>query len=442
MKIPFWKSNKQSDEIKSANEAENSSKNRSAAQIAEKIGHYFNPEPQKEKVLRHEDFQAAGDVYYASVSAMYKIAQRILCVLLVAFLLISILTNYREITYDNFFYLIKDFSSAVDADSTNYETLSYDSDSRHQFALYRGGLAIVNPSSVSAFSATGRRTLRLTSDFSSPFVVTSDQYLLAYDTSGTTFSVYTSFSKVYTETKDYPITDACFASDNSFVVVSRSDRSKAVIYSYSKNFKPQAEMRYSYYLLDVALNSDNNQMVSVGYDNGEGIGRTMISLREYPFVEENGADVYMDLAVDGEFPLACGFLENGRIAVITDSAIRIYDNDLEEIQSQSYSEKSVRGFHISSQGAAVSTVYASQNEIIAFDRLGNLLYHDFVASNVTEVGVYGDIIFLKVENGVIRLTAQNGKEERLPSGDGKLLLYNDKTVLVCGEAKAEYLVFD
>ena len=34
-----------------------------------KIGHFFNPEPQKEKVLRHEDFNAAGDVYYASVSA-------------------------------------------------------------------------------------------------------------------------------------------------------------------------------------------------------------------------------------------------------------------------------------------------------------------------------------------------------------------------------------
>ena len=441
MKIPFWKSNKHSKEQNQSSEAAGTEKENGVAGFAEKIRYYFNPEPQKEKVLRHEDFQAAGDVYYASVSAIYKIAQRVLCVLLIAFLLIAIMTNYREITYDNFFYLMKDFSSAVDADSTNYETLSYDSDSRHQFALYRGGLAIVNPSSVSAFSATGRRTLRQPSDFSSPFVVTSDQYLLTYDTSGTTFSVYNSFAKVYTETKQYPITDACFAEDHSFVVVSRSDRSKGVIYSYSKNFKLQAEMRYSYYLLDVALSSEQNRMVSVGYDNGTGIGRTMISLREYPFVEKQDANVYLDVAVDGEFPLACGFLENDRIAVITDSSIHIYNKNLEEIQNHSYSKKSVRGFHISSEGVAVSTVYASQNEVIAFDKFGNLLYNGAVTYNVTEVGVYDEFVFLKVENGVIRLTAQSGQKERLPSGDGKMLLYNEKTVLVCGEAKAEYLVF-
>jgi len=39
------------------------------------------------------------------------------------------------------------------------------------------------------------------------------------------------------------------------------------------------------------------------------------------------------------------------------------------------------------------------------------------------------------------IVAQSGQKERLPSGDGKMLLYNEKTVLVCGEAKAEYLLF-
>jgi hypothetical protein len=47
-----------------------------------KITSYFNPEPQKEKVLRREDFTAAGDTYYATVSAGYKVSQRILIIIL------------------------------------------------------------------------------------------------------------------------------------------------------------------------------------------------------------------------------------------------------------------------------------------------------------------------------------------------------------------------
>ena len=186
--------------------------------IFQKIGSYFNTEPQKERVLRHEDFNAAGDVYYASVSAHYKVAQRILCLFLVFFLVISVLLNFKEITYDNFFYLLKDFTSAADAGNNYYETLSYESDSRQRFTLYRGGIASVSPSRISIFTATGRRTLNETSGFSSPFAISSDKYVLFYDTAGNTFSIYNSFARVYTEKLDYPVKCASLADDGSFAV--------------------------------------------------------------------------------------------------------------------------------------------------------------------------------------------------------------------------------
>ena len=165
-----------------------------SSRFSEKLFDFFSPEPQKERVLRHEDFDAAGDTYYATVSAGYKVAQRLLWLLFVLFVVISIAVNHTEITYDNFFYMLRDFSSAVDAESTNYEMLSYESDSRQKFALYRGGLATASPSAISVFTATGRRTLRLESSFSAPYIISSDKYMLVYDTAGTTFSVYNSFS--------------------------------------------------------------------------------------------------------------------------------------------------------------------------------------------------------------------------------------------------------
>ena len=65
-----------------------------SGKLSEKVGRFFHTDTQKEKVLRYEDFNAAGDVYYAGVSAVYKVAQRILWLLFVLFLVISILLNY------------------------------------------------------------------------------------------------------------------------------------------------------------------------------------------------------------------------------------------------------------------------------------------------------------------------------------------------------------
>ena len=262
MKFPFkWK----------PREGDSSSEENGS--FADRIGRFFSPEPQVERVLRAEDFHAAGDTYYATVSAGYKVAQRLLCTALVVFLLGAILLNHREITYDNFFYLIKDITGAAESDGSRYETLSYESDSRQNFVLYRGGLATVSPSNVSVFTATGRRSYQSTSGFSSPYAISSNRYVLIYDTSGSTFSVYNSFARVYTESLDYPVSDACIAEDGSFVVVTRSSDSRAVVLVYNKRFQKAAELRSDAFVFDVSANRGRDTLTLLSYEAGDGVGR-------------------------------------------------------------------------------------------------------------------------------------------------------------------------
>ncbi len=404
--------------------------------FAGKIGQYFNPEPQKEKVLRHEDFNSAGDIYYATVSAGFKVAQRILWVFFVFFMAFSLVFNFREITYDNFFYLIQDFGNAVDAQSTNYETLSYASDSRQKFSLYRGGLVTVSPSGISIFTATGRKTLQTDSGFSSPYAVCSGKYVLVYDTSGKTFSVYNSFARIYTETLDYPVTNACFAENGSFAVVTREADSKSVVYLYSKNFKKLAKYRLDSYMFDIAIDSDRKLMTFLYYDIGNGIGNTHLSVRDLSTLEEVDR-----LDIPGEFPLQCSFLEKGAFSVITDSSVRIYDSDFEETEGVQYAGGTLSGFYASEEGIAVSVLSSSKNMIIAFDKYGKMLYNDNVGFRVADIGIYDNTLFLQTERGVTCLDPKTEHYEELTSGDGKMLIYNAKTVMVCGESKAEYLVF-
>ena len=318
--------------------------------FGQRIGRFFSPEPQVEKVLRAEDFHAAGDTYYAGVSAGYKVAQRLLWTVFVVFLTCSILFNYQEITYDNFYYLIKDFSGAVDTDNRRYETLSYESDSRQRFVLYRGGLATVSPSNISVFTATGRRSLQTTSSFSSPYAVSSNRYVLIYDTSGKTFSVYNSFARVYTETLSDPVTDACLMEDGSFVIVTRSSDYRSVVRVYNKRFEKAAELRSEAYVFDIAASKDKNVLTLLSYDAGNGVGQTTLSVRELSSLEEENR-----ISFSGEFPLGCDFLEDKGFALVTDRHIRILDGDFSEKErSEDYSGEILRGFALSSEGAVVS----------------------------------------------------------------------------------------
>ena len=433
MKLPFGKK-KNEDNSKSNNEAHRSSNN---GKVLGRLGSFFNPEPQKEKVLRRKDFNAAGDTYYATVSAGYKISQRILVLLLVLFLLFSLVTNFREITYDNFFYLIKDFSSAVDIESTNYQTLSYDSDSRHFFSLFRGGLTVVNPSNISVFTATGRRTMTETSRFSSPCVESSDKYFIIYDTAGTVFSVYNSFSRVYKETLEYPVTAATFGNDGTMAIITRDISHKSLVHVYSKNFKRVFTVPSDKLAFDVEISSENDKIAIAYYDIGDGSGRSEVSVRSLSTAQEE-----LSFEIDGEFIIESAFLEDERFGVITDRSVKIFDKYFEELESYSYENGAVSGFHADAQGIAVSYTQNSKNIAIVFDKSGNLLYNETINDNIKDVGVYENYVFLRTDSGVIRVDSKDHNEQLLTSGQGKMLIYSSDTVLICGDAKAEYLVFE
>ena len=404
-----------------------------------KIGDFFNPEPQMERVLRHEDFNGAGDTYYANVSALYKVAERLLWLILVVFMVISLVTNYKEITYDNFFYLLKDFSTAADSEVPSYQVLSYDSDSRQTFALYRGGLVSASPSAVSVFTAGGRRTLKSNTEYYSPNIVCSDRYVLVYDSASAAFSVYNSFSKVYNERLESPITDACFGSDGSFAVATKNEDSQSVIYLYGKDIKLRGDISESKYIFDMAIGENGERFCTLTYQAGNGKGMTTLNLYSIKSSESSGKLESID--IDGEFPIGCAYLDNGRIAVLTNLAIRIYDKDLDEREKHTFYGSNIRAFKTSADGISVVVSSDAEKKIIAYDEKGEFDYEDDLGENVSAIEQCDGYLFLRTASGVIRIDMDNNEREFLPSESGKMLIYGNDTAMVCGEAKAEYLVF-
>ncbi len=424
-------------DLKNKNKISNDNASSSPKSFLSKLGNYFKPDTQKEKVLRHEDFNRAGDTYYASVSVAYKISQRILLLVLVVFLLVSLVTNFQSITYDNFFYLLKDFSAVSDTGSSISDILSYDSNTRHFFALYRGGLTVVNPSNISAFTATGRKTFSTTSNFSAPCIETSDKYFAVYDTAGTTFSVYNSFARVYTESFEYPIGGVAFAENGYMAVMTRSMEKKSLVHVYNKNLKKKYTVPSDSYAFNVAMDSRNEKLAICYYDIGDGSGRTQIDIRGLIDTE-----IKTTIEINGEFPLEIGFLDNEKFAVITDRSVRIYDKYFEESDAYEYDNGIISAFCVNKQGVALSYSLNSKNYAIVFDKKGILLYNESINDNIKGIGVFNEFVFLRTDLGVTRIDTTNLSDESIASEQGKMLIYNENTVLVCGDTKAEYLKFE
>ena len=413
------------------------------------VADFFDPEPEKEKILRHEDFSRAGDEYYAAVSSRYKIVGRVFTVLLVVFLLFSILTNMSNITYENLFYFAREFGSAVDMASVQYETLSYDVYKDQSFTLYRGGIAAVSPSNVSLYTATGRKTFGGRSSYVAPFSVASKKYLLVYDVSGNGFSLYNSFSKVYSETFENPVTDAAISDSGAFAVVTRSSEFKTVINVYSDNINLIGRYNYKEYAFDVAMDNDGKRMAVLFYSAGDGTGVT--ELRVYDITESHKSDkedslgrVVFKEQYNGVFPLGCTFLDNGSLSVVTDGTISVLDEKYGVVSSIGFTEE-ISAFCVGRSGVAIalrSGALNDLNRIIAFDEKGKQIYDASVKSSAEGIGIEGRYLFLKSTHGVLRLDTKDGSTKSQECQVGKLMVYDEDTAIVCGDASASYVKFN
>ncbi len=404
------------------------------------ISRYFTTEPERERVLRYEDFDAAGDTYYATVSARYKVCQRIFMALFIIFVTISITFNIKNITYDNFFYLVKDFGAVASSDDYRYETLSYDASTNQSFSIYRGGLAVVSRSNVSAFTSTGRRTLRSNAVYSNPSVAASDKYLLVYDMGDSNFAIYNSFAKVYSEKLDYPITDACFSEKGSFILLTRSEKYQSTILFYDEDFDRVSRYSKPLYAIDIAIDENGKRAAAVYLDTENGISATKVIVYDLSSHEEIAEHTF-----SGEFPLSCAFFESGELSVITDSSVITFDKRAKKwVASESYYSKTVSAIWNDEKHSAVAYnngVATDINEISVFDKNGNLVYNETIPMGVEQLSVRSGYVFVKNSEGVTRIKMKDSSLQSLECQSGRMLVYDSDTVLVCMQSKAVYLDF-
>ena len=380
--------------------------------------------------------------YYESISAGLGILQVVLYLSLFTFVVLSFFRNTELITYRNFYYFFKDLNaSAETVDVFDADSVSYPTASEQSFALYRKGLAVAGNDSLTVFTATGRQTLSQTLQYRAPVAVGTGKYLLVYEQGGTKYSVYNSYTRLYTGVSDYPIYGATVSDAGSFALISRSEQYNSVVSLYSNNFALINRYNRNGYVTCAALNEKGTRLALLTSTVSGGLFSTTLTMH---VPKEDGEGTVAKLGTS--IGLSCAFTKSGEVSALLGDGLYFISEKGELKGSYPFSGSEIVCAELSEDGASVvlqDTPISQKNQIILFDKNANMLYNKETDGAVTQISRVGNVVYLVCADGIDRLELQHDRSTRYACvTDGrKLLAIDENEVLFCSPQKAEYLRF-
>ena len=187
-------------------------------------------------------------------------------IFLVIYIGVMLLGNPDMISYESIYYMINDFNVAASTAGRDYTTLQYGFSfgQSQQYGEYRNGLVVLNESTLTCFSSSGKRTLYERISMTSPTLRTSELHVAAFEKGGSACGIYNSFACLFTEadlglakiSNDYKIVDVCLADDGSFAVAMHTGFTHSTILLFNKRGVLSAEYSLSSLVTSVSLRND------------------------------------------------------------------------------------------------------------------------------------------------------------------------------------------
>lgn len=274
----------------------------------------------------------SNDTHYDFLSQKYRTGSIYVGIITGVLVLLMLLFGYKEFTYENVFYFIKDFDVVISSGNYDIDHIEYGTGENRKYYSYRGGVVTAGKYDISVYSSTGRKTATFNDEFVAPNICSSSKYILAYDTDGKTFSVYNSFLRLYSETMDEGIEDAYTNDRGDFLIHTSTPEYKSVVYHYDNDFKRIAAYYFVDYAIDSFISADGKfiYIATVNVENGNYVS----SVNVY----KAGADkIVGQYNVQGAVPLGvfeigsgCCILTDRSVLALNESAETLWQVELDE----------------------------------------------------------------------------------------------------------------
>ena len=392
---------------------------------------------------RGERIESPVNEYYEAVSERYGVAQVILYSLLLAFVVLSFLSNTGEITYQNLYYFLKDLNASVESvDVLKTDSLSYPTDQSQSFTLYRQGLAVAGNSAVTVFTAGGRQTVSKNIRYQNPTAVGSGKYLLIYDLGGTEYSLYNSYTQIHTGKTAEPIRGAAMSKSGMYAIVTQSSQYPSVVDLFNSDFKQINQYPYNGYVSDVAIH-DKGSYVAVLLSEAKN-GTFETALRIY---EPGAGEIFSSVTVGNGLGLRCGFTASGDVAILCGNGVSYASVRGKLIAEHAFDGKILSAFDMNADGCVAvlkKNQNSSENYTIVFDKSGKVLYNNVINETVDAAALCGEVFYLMTSDGILRVRISDQAISQISCvTEQRVMLAVDRDrVLLCSSKQAVVCLFE
>lgn len=376
--------------------------------------------------------------YYLRLARRFRLAQTLTIIITVIFIVFMTTVYSDDITADNIKYLFRDINVRSQGDDAKFMNITYNADPTQDFTMFRGELVYVTGSGITLYGASGGEGLKDSMTLESPVVVSGEKYMLVFDISGSHFSIYNSFSRLYSEELDYNITNAAMSDSGAFAIVTSSREYNSVVLYYDDDFELSARYSKSRYVTGVAISDDGERIAIAATDAKDGDFIT-----ELTFYEPGLDSEISRVELTGAFPVSVDYMEGG-FALLTLSGLYWYDIDGNSVSSFNFRYKPYKYATSDLYYIVIfpKNIVGSVNEVAVFSFDGKPLYEGVIDERITDIAVsdYGfayiltqdKSVMIDIENSsLVSVPVSSQAKKILPTGDGTVLLaYSSRAIFL------------
>ncbi len=380
---------------------------------------------------------------YTELAVRFATAKFVILALVVLLLCGALIFGRSVVSYENFYYMLRDIGSMSSFSETRAESLNYSqSGSSQSHTIFKSGLAVLGDTELKLFTLTGRSTLTEGVRFTNPEIEASDNFVLVYDRGGYSYSLYNSFEQVKSEDHEYPIAYASTSDTGRYAIVTSSGEYRSVIKIYDRDYKLMRVYNKNDHVLSAELDPDGRYLLITSLSSKDGEYHTTVTVYDIFWNYDR-----CSVELDDVLPYKAEFISGGRFALFCSDRVLVYGTLGFKWQEYEYGSDKLKQISVTDNGFALllsSDELGGECRLVVFGGSGFRVRNTKIKGHFTSMAKCGQNIYLLSDEGVTRYYYPLGisKIAECDGVGGKLLVGSDRCIIVCRDSHAEYIDFE
>lgn len=314
--------------------------------------------PQKAKSLRMARNERRRKIRNSPDRRLRVVAKlrRLVGVMIIVISVLIITVNGPKINSGSISEFIGYFWAGID-DAQEGTYIDYQSQNSSVVKPFNQGVVVSDNDSMSILTSGGVR-LKTNLGYTSPAILTSERYVLAYDKNGNGAVLTSNVAEASRQKTESSILTAALGETGDYALITNESGYKTAITVYTSGGKQRFKWSSpDYYFLSCAISPDGSKLAVASFGSTQDAKlEGKLFLRDLS--NENNIK---EVSLDSTVPLAVGFLDNTSVAVIGDYSTSVINQKGEIVDQLTYTADDLTSFSFSGNELAIAVRSYSSN---------------------------------------------------------------------------------